>query len=117
MVMKPILESASSELPVIPLDKLTAFMENVFSYYNELLSYHRLLGDALGSSLNPEASPNRTIADTVLDAILTWRDTYIKYAASLPVARFYVDEEIRNNTTFRDFHLVRYAHNLSRSLY
>jgi RHO1 GDP-GTP exchange protein 1/2 len=101
--------------PIIPRDRLESFIGDVFRNFAELHAQHRLLLDQLHEIQRAEHPTIWTIAVTIFDAALNFREAYLEYIHNYPIAAYCVDSELTNNPAFKIFLDVT-AHSYPREL-
>lgn len=91
---------------VIPRDRLSAFIRDVFWTYNDVLVHHRKLLNRLHEIQREEHPHIRSITAPIYDAALNWQDAYMEYVPHYPISAFRIQEELGNNPAFKAFHDV-----------
>jgi RHO1 GDP-GTP exchange protein 1/2 len=76
------------------------FLREIFHNYDEVLSQHHRLLDAMHEVQRDEYPCITSIVAPIYDAALNWRDVYMEYVSHYPIARYRV-EEAMSNPTFR----------------
>ncbi|KAG9050431.1 hypothetical protein FS837_005504 [Tulasnella sp. UAMH 9824] len=89
---------------VIPRDRLSAFIRDVFWTYSDVLVHHRKLLDRLHEIQREEHPHIRSITAPIYDAALNWQDAYMEYVPHYPISAFRIQEELGNNPAFKAFH-------------
>ncbi|KAF9517876.1 hypothetical protein BS47DRAFT_1429505 [Hydnum rufescens UP504] len=74
------------------------FLREIFHNYDEVLSQHRRLLDAMHEVQRDEYPCVTSIVAPIYDAALNWRDVYMEYVSHYPIARYRVDEAMLNPT-------------------
>ena len=93
--------------PIIPHERLSTFLHDVFHNYLELYHIHRALLSSLHEIQRDEHPMIRSINAPILDAALNFRDAYTAYIPNNPIAHYRIDEEMQNNPVFKAFADVR----------
>ena len=93
----------TADPPVIPRDRLSSFLNEVFHNYTDILEHQRKLLNQLQEIQRDEHPFIRSISAPLLDAALNWHDAYVEYVPNYPIAWYRVDEEIVNNPEFKKF--------------
>jgi hypothetical protein len=93
----------SMDPPIIPRDRLESFIRDVFCNSGELHAHHKRLLDQLFKIQREEHPFIRSITAPMHDAVLAFRDAYLKYAPNYPIAAYRIDDEIANNPQFKAF--------------
>ena len=100
MYVKPL----TSEKPsIIPHDRLSSFLHDVYHNYADLLSLHQKLLERLHEIQRDEHPQIRSITAPILDAALNWHDAYMEYVPNHPIAHYRIDEEMNKNPAFKAF--------------
>src|SRR5712671_7217608 len=97
----------AADPPIIPRDRLSSFITDVFHNFGDLHSQHRKLLDRLHAIQRDEHPVINSITAAVFDAALNWREAYMEYITNYPIAEYRIVDEMANNPTFKDFVEVR----------
>jgi len=97
----------NAEPPIIPIERLDQFLQDVFHNFQELHSHHRRLVDKLHEIQLEEHPRIKSIAAAMLDATLNFREAYMEYIPNYPIAAYRIDDEMANNPAFKAFVEVR----------
>jgi RHO1 GDP-GTP exchange protein 1/2 len=92
-----------SQPPVLPLDKMEDFIDNVFGNILDLRECNRHLLEVLYVRQREQAPIIHGIGDIFLDAATEFRLAYPIYIGHFPIAEKRMKDEIENNPTFRLF--------------
>lgn len=93
--------------PIIPRERLEAFIQDVFHNFDELLAHHKRLLDQLFEIQLKEHPMIRSVATPISDAFLNSRDAYLKYIPNYPIAAYRIEHEMATNPQFMAFMDVR----------
>ncbi len=106
----------SADPPIVPRDRLSAFITDVYHNFGALHSHNRKLLDRLHAIQRDEHPVINSITAAVFDAALNWREEYMEYITNYPIAEYRIVDEMANNSLFKDFVEVRFPviciHNL-----
>lgn len=94
------------EPPVIPRERLDAFIDDVFHNIADLCTHHRRLVDQFHEIQSREHPTIRSLTATLFDAALNFRDAYLEYVPNYPIAKYRIDHELATNPAFKAFHDV-----------
>jgi hypothetical protein len=97
----------TADPPIVPPQRLQAFVTDVFHNVGQLVYHHRRLLEALHAIQQDEHPRIKTITAAVLDAFLNFRDAYLEYIPNYPIAAYRIEDEKATNPRFREFHDVR----------
>jgi len=93
--------------PVIPRERISQFIQDVFYNVNELYKHHRRMLDKL-HEIQRDQHPNiQSISEPIFDAALNWREAYMEYIPHYPIAAYRIEDEMANNPGFKSFVDVR----------
>jgi hypothetical protein len=104
----------NAEPPIIPRERLSQFIKDVFHNFSELHAHHRRLVDRFHEIQREEHPTIRSVTAAVFDATLNFRDSYMEYIPNYPIAAYRVDDEMENNPAFKEFVDVRNLSTISR---
>ncbi|KAH9000438.1 Dbl-like domain-containing protein [Lactarius akahatsu] len=93
----------TGEPPVIPRDRLSAFITDVYHNFGALHAQHRKLLDRLHAIQRDEHPIINSVTAAIFDAALNWRDEYMEYITNYPIAEYRIVDEMANNSTFKEF--------------
>ena len=97
----------SVEPPIIPRERLSTFITDVFHNFGAIHLQHRLLLNRLRAIQLKEHPVINSVTAAILDAALNWRDEYMEYITNYPFAEYRIVDEMENNPAFKDFAEVR----------
>jgi RhoGEF domain len=97
----------AADPPIIPRDRLSAFITDVFHNFDVLQLQHRRLLDRLHAIQRDEHPAIHSITAAIFDAAINWREAYMEYITNYPIADYRIDDEMANNSAFKDFVEVR----------
>ncbi|KAL0580975.1 hypothetical protein V5O48_001067 [Marasmius crinis-equi] len=91
--------------PIIAPAKLSAFVNEVFGNFSQILSHHRRMLDALFSRQREQHPLIQSLADIVLDCTLKsdYRSGYEVYIKHYPLAESHHRREMKANTSYQAF--------------
>ncbi|KAI0050993.1 Dbl-like domain-containing protein [Auriscalpium vulgare] len=89
--------------PIIPRERLSGFIQDVFHNFGELHAHHRKLLERLHEIQREEHPVINTVTAAIMDAALNWRDAYLEYVPNYPIAEYRIVDEMNNNPAFKDF--------------
>ena len=89
--------------PIIPRERLTLFIHDVFHNFGELHMHHRKMLNAFHAIQREEHPHIKTITAAVYDAVLNFREAYMEYIPNYPIAAYRIDDEMVNNPQFKAF--------------
>ncbi|RXW24819.1 hypothetical protein EST38_g1034 [Candolleomyces aberdarensis] len=93
----------NAEPPIIPTERLDQFLQDVFHNCQELHAHHRRLIDKLHEIQLEEHPRIKSITAAIFDAALNFREAYMEYIPSYPIAAYRIDEEMATNPRFKTF--------------
>ena len=93
--------------PVLPLNMLEDFIDDVFGNILDLRECNRHLLEVLNVRQREQAPIIHGIGDIFLDAATEFRLAYPIYIGHFPIAEKRMRDEVENNPTFRLFLEVR----------
>ncbi|KAI0058941.1 Dbl-like domain-containing protein [Artomyces pyxidatus] len=93
----------AAEPPIIPRDRLSQFIQDVFHNFGELHAHHRKLLDRLHAIQRDEHPVINTVTAAIFDAALNWREAYMEYVTNYPIAEYRIVDEMNNNPAFKEF--------------
>jgi hypothetical protein len=99
----------SAEPPIIPRDRLSTFITDVYHNFGALHLQHRKLLDHLHAIQRDEHPVINSVAAAIFDAALNWREEYMEYITNYPIAEYRIVDEKANNPTFSEFVEVTFA--------
>jgi RHO1 GDP-GTP exchange protein 1/2 len=97
----------SAEPSIIPRERLSAFITDVFHNFGAIHLQHRKLLDRLHVIQQDEHPVIHSVTAAIFDAALNWRDEYMEYITNYPIAEYRIVDEMGNNPGFKDFVEVR----------
>ncbi len=97
----------SVEPTVIPRDRLSAFITDVFHNFGAIHLQHRKLLDCLQAIQREEHPVINSVTAAIFDAALNWREEYMEYITNYPIAEYHIVDEMANNIAFKEFVEVR----------
>ena len=97
----------AADPPIIPRDRLSAFITDVFHNFGALHLQHRRLLDRLHAIQRDEHPAIHSVTAAIFDAALNWREVYMEYITNYPIAEYRIVDEMANNPEFKDFVEVR----------
>ncbi|KAJ3901831.1 CNH domain-containing protein [Lentinula edodes] len=103
MYITPLVNSSTSNTPIIPAARLSQFLSSVFNNIQSLHVHHLTLLQALFRIQYDEHPTIRSVSAPILDAALNWREAYMEYIPNYPIAAYTIDSEMRTNPAFKDF--------------
>ncbi|KAJ4489046.1 CNH domain-containing protein [Lentinula lateritia] len=103
MYITPLVNSSTSNTPIIPAVRLSQFLSSVFNNIQSLHFHHLTLLQALFRIQYDEHPTIRSVSAPILDAALNWREAYMEYIPNYPIAAYTIDSEMRTNPAFKDF--------------
>lgn len=93
--------------PIIPRDRLSQFIQDVFHNFGELHMHHRKMLNTFHAIQREEHPLIRTVTAAVYDAVLNFRESYMEYIPNYPIAAYRIDDEMATNPQFKAFVEVR----------
>ncbi|KAI0292306.1 Dbl-like domain-containing protein [Russula brevipes] len=93
----------SAEPPIIPRDRLSAFITDVYHNFGAIHSQHRKLLDRLHAIQRDEHPVINSVTAAIFDAALNWREEYMEYITNYPIAEYRIVDEMANNPAFKEF--------------
>jgi hypothetical protein len=97
----------SVEPPIIPRERLSTFITDVFHNFGAIHLQHRKLLYRLHAIQQEEYPFINSVTAAIFDAALNWRDEYVEYITNYPIAEYRIVDEMGNNPAFKDFVEVR----------
>ena len=97
----------SAEPSIIPRERLSAFITDVFHNSGTIHLQHRELLDRLHAIQREEHPVIHSVTAAIFDAAQNWHDEYMKYITNYPIAKYRIVDEMGNNPAFKDFVEVR----------
>ena len=97
----------SAEPSIIPRERLSTFITDVFHNFGAIHLQHRKLLDRLHVIQQDEHPVIHSVTAAIFDAALNWRDEYMEYITNYPIAEYRIVDEMRNNPAFEVFVEVR----------
>ena len=91
------------EPSVIPRERLSAFITDVYHNFGALHAQNRKLLDRLHAIQRDEHPVINSITAAIFDAALNWRDEYMEYITNYPIAEYRIVDEMANNPAFKEF--------------
>ena len=89
--------------PIIPRDRLTQFIHDVFHNFGEIHMHHRKMLNMFHEIQREEHPCIRSITAAVYDAVLNFREAYMEYIPNYPIAAYRIDDEMATNPAFKAF--------------
>ncbi|TFY73275.1 hypothetical protein EWM64_g10737, partial [Hericium alpestre] len=89
--------------PIIPRDRLSHFIVDVFHNFGELHAHHRKLLDRLHAIQREEHPVINSVTAAIFDAALNWREAYMEYVTNYPIAEYRIVDEMASNPMFKAF--------------
>ena len=93
----------AAEPSIIPRDRLSAFITDVYHNFGALHLQHRKLLDCLHAIQRDEHPVINSVSAAIFDAALNWREEYMEYITNYPIAEYRIVDEMANNVAFKDF--------------
>ncbi|KAI0286014.1 CNH domain-containing protein [Russula aff. rugulosa BPL654] len=93
----------SVEPPIIPRERLSTFITDVFHNFGAIHLQHRKLLYRLHAIQQEEYPFINSVTAAIFDAALNWRDEYVEYITNYPIAEYRIVDEMGNNPAFKDF--------------
>jgi hypothetical protein len=97
----------SGDPSIIPRDRLSTFITDVYHNFGALHSHHRKLLDRLHAMQRDEHPIINSVTAAIFDAALNWREEYMEYITNYPIAEYRIVDEMANNPGFKEFVEVR----------
>jgi hypothetical protein len=97
----------SVEPSIIPRERLSAFITDVFHNFGAIHLHHRKLLDSLHAIQQDEHPVINSVTAAIFDAALNWREEYMEYITNYPIAEYRIVDEMENNPAFKEFVEVR----------
>ena len=97
----------TADPPIIPRDRLSAFITDVYHNFGALHLQHRRLLDRLHAIQCDEHPVINSVTAAIFDAALNWREVYMEYITNYPIAEYRIVDEMANNPAFKEFVEVR----------
>jgi hypothetical protein len=97
----------SADPSIVPRERLSIFITDVYHNFGALHSQHRKLLDHLHAIQRDEHPIINSITAAIFDAALNWREEYMEYITNYPIAEYRIVDEMANNPTFKEFVEVR----------
>lgn len=98
--MKPL---RAANPPVIPLDEIDSFMDDVFHNILEIRDVNRRLVEVMEVRQREQYPIIQKIGDVFLTAATDFRVVYPNYVGNVPVAEKRLKDELESNAEFRRF--------------
>ena len=95
--------------PIIPIDRLESFINDVFNNIAELHLHHQKLLESLHDIQRRQHPTIRSVTAVMLDGALNFREAYMDYIPNYPIAAYRIDEEMASNPAFKDFVEVQFS--------
>lgn len=111
--MQPLREA---EPPIVPRERLGAFIAEVFHNFAELHVHHRRLLDRMHAVQRDEHPVVHSVTAAIFDAALNWREAYMEYVTHYPIAEYRIVDEMNTNPLFKAFVEVRRARSVLPSV-
>ncbi|KAJ3523924.1 hypothetical protein NM688_g8645 [Phlebia brevispora] len=102
-VAREVFKDALVNVAPIHQTRLKGFVEEVFYNMDDILAHHQRLLDNLYARQTEQHPIVVTIADIILDAILSFRSDYEKYIKHYPIAEAYHRKELHRNPRYQAF--------------
>ncbi|KAI0272596.1 Dbl-like domain-containing protein [Gloeopeniophorella convolvens] len=93
----------AAEPPIVPRDRLAAFITDVYHNFGALHAHHRKLLDRLHAIQRDEHPVINSVTAAIFDAALNWREAYMEYITNYPIAEYRIVDEMANNPAFKEF--------------
>ncbi|KAI0035294.1 Dbl-like domain-containing protein [Vararia minispora EC-137] len=100
MYVQPLLHA---DPPVIPRERVRAFVAEVFNNFAQLHAHHQRLLERLHATQLNEHPVVHSITAAVFDAALNWREAYMEYITNYPKAEYRIVDEMATNPAFKEF--------------
>ncbi|KAH8826429.1 CNH domain-containing protein [Flagelloscypha sp. PMI_526] len=100
MYIQPLVDATP---PIISKPRLREFISDVFNNYTDLYQHHLRFLDKLHKIQREQHLVIRSISALMLDAVLQFREAYLEYIPNCPIATWRINNEMRNNPSFRAF--------------
>lgn len=97
----------SAEPSIIPRERLSAFIMDVFHNFGAIHLQHRKLLDRLHAIQQEEHPVIHSVTAAIFDAALNWREEYMEYITNYPIAEYRIVDEMESNPAFKEFVEVR----------
>ena len=97
----------SADPSIVPRDRLSMFITDVYHNFGALHSHHRKLLDRLHAVQREEHPIINSVTAAIFDAALNWREEYMEYITNYPIAEYRIVDEMANNPAFKEFVEVR----------
>jgi len=97
----------SADPSIVPRERLSIFITDVYHNFGALHSHHRKLLDRLHAIQRDEHPIINSVTAAIFDAALNWREEYMEYITNYPIAEYRIVDEMANNPTFKEFVEVR----------
>ena len=97
----------STELPIIPRERLSTFIADVFHNFDAIRLQHHKLLDCLHAIQREEYPVIHSVTAAIFNAALNWHDEYMEYITNYPIAEYRIVDEMGNNPAFEVFVEVR----------
>ena len=97
----------SAEPSIIPRERLSTFITDVFHNFGAIHLQHRKLLDRLHAIQRKEHLVIRSVTAAIRDAARNWRNEYMEYITNYPIAEYRIVDEMGNNPAFKEFVEVR----------
>jgi RHO1 GDP-GTP exchange protein 1/2 len=98
----------SVEPTIIPRERLSTFITDVFHNFGAIHLQHRKLLDRLQSIQREEHPVIHSVTAAIFDAALNWRDEYMEYITNYPIAEYRIVDAMANTPAFKEFVEVRF---------
>ncbi|ETW78805.1 GDP/GTP exchange-like protein [Heterobasidion irregulare TC 32-1] len=92
-----------AEPPIVPRERLGAFIAEVFHNFAELHVHHRRLLDRMHAVQRDEHPVVHSVTAAIFDAALNWREAYMEYVTHYPIAEYRIVDEMNTNPLFKAF--------------
>ena len=107
MYVQPLREQ---DPPIVPRERLTQFITDVFHNFGELHMHHRKMLNTFHEIQREEHPLIVSVSEAIYDAVLNFRDAYMEYIPNYPIAAYRIDDEMATNPAFKEFVEVSRAH-------
>ncbi|KAH9957981.1 Dbl-like domain-containing protein [Lactifluus volemus] len=93
----------AADPPIIPRDRLSAFIMDSYHNFGALHLQHRRLLDRLHAIQREEHPVIKSVTAAIFDAALNWRESYMEYITNYPIAEYRIVDEMATNSAFKEF--------------
>ncbi|KAG7094229.1 hypothetical protein E1B28_007835 [Marasmius oreades] len=103
MYIQPLREANEAGEAIIVPERLDQFIKDVFHNFQELYAHHKRLVEKFHQIQQQQHPQIRSVTAAMFDAALNFRDAYMEYIPNYPIAAYRIDDELANNTKFKQF--------------